>query len=174
MEKIELPESFGVMPISLYPITLDGNPDSWGDGNNTEIAGNIYLMATSLSQHYSKIYRLVSYGNTTNNKKTIFLLSNFFIKDFPTYYYNPNIELLSIATDGASIFSHGVYGNSILYRSFIGILNPFIRHGSMALKNEYNFFELSSKTNAYFGYPTYISGLGIWLFSGQNGIQGLC
>jgi len=174
IEELILPESFGVMPISLYPITTDGNIDSWGNGNNTEITGNIYVMATSLPQHYSKIYRFICYGNNQNNKKTIFLLPNYFIKDLPTYYYNPNIELLSLATDGASIFSHGIYGNSILYRSFIGIINPFIRHGNIALKNEYNFFELASKTNSYFGYPTYISGIGIWLFSGQNGIQGLC
>jgi hypothetical protein len=174
LKKIPLPESFGVMPLALYPITLDGNIDSWGNGNNTDITGNIYIMATSLSQHYSKIYRLICYGNNSTNKNTIFLLSNYFIKDFPTYYYNPNIELLSIATDGGSIFAHGIYGNSIVYRSFIGILNPFIRHGNMALKNEYNFFELASKTNSYFGYPAYISGIGIWLFSGQNGIQGLC
>ena len=174
IQKIVLPESFEVMPIHLYPITIDGNLDSWGEGNNTDITGNIYLMATSVSQHYSKIYRLICYGNNTTEKSTIFLLSNYFIKDFPTYYYNPNIELLSIATDGASIFSHGVYGNSILYRSYIGILNPFLRHGNLALKNEYNFFELASKRNSYFGYPTYISGIGIWLFTGQNGIQGLC
>lgn len=174
IEKIELPEAFGVMPIYLNPITIDGNIDSWGNGNNNEITGNIYVMATSISQHYSKIYRLVCYGNNTIDKNTIFLLSNYFIKDFPTYYYNPNIELLSVVSDGASIFSHGVYGNSILYRSYIGILNPFIRHGNLALKNEYNFFELASKTNSYFGYPTYISGIGIWLFAGQTGIQGLC
>ncbi len=174
VEQIKLPEAFGCMPIYLYPITIDGNADSWGYGENTDITGNIYLMATSLTQHYSKLYRLICYGNNTNNQDTIFLLPNYFIKNFPTYYYNPNIELLSIATDGASLFSHGIYGNSILYRSYIGILNPFIRHGNLGLKNEYNFFELASKTNSYFGYPTYISGIGIWLFSSQNGIQGLC
>jgi hypothetical protein len=174
LKKIELPESFGVVPLSFCSNTIDGNADSWGSSDDKTITSNIYVMATSISHHYSKVYRLITYGNINSKKETIFLLPNYFIKDFQSYYYNPNIELLSIASDGASLFTHGVYGNSILYRSFIGILNPFVRHGSLALKNEYNFFELSSKTNSYFGYPTFISGIGIWLFSSQNGIQGLC
>lgn len=174
IEKINLPESLNVQPIALYPITIDGNADSWGYGENNDITANIYIMATSLSQHYSKIYRLVCYGNKNNSKNTIFLLQNYFIKNFPTYYYNPNIELLSITNDGAVTFCHGVYGNSILYRSYVGIINPFLQNGNLSLKNEYNFFELQSQTNSYFGYPTFISGIGIWLFSSEKGIQGLC
>ena len=108
------------------------------------------------------------------NFTIIYPLNNYFIKDIPSYYYNPNIELLSIAYDGASVFTHGVYGTINLYRSYIGILNPFMRNGNLALKNEYNFFELSSKTDCFFGYPTFISGNGLWFFSSQNGIQGLC
>lgn len=176
MNQIMLPENWNTAPVCLYPITISGYQDSWGVGDAQEVTGNIYVLSTSIPKHYSQIYRLTTYGNTTNptNKETVILLPNYFIKNMPTYYYNPAIELLSIATDGASLFSHGVFGASYLYRSFLGIINPLLRHGLIGLRQEYNFFELTSKSNAYFGFPTYISGTGMWQFTSQNGIQGLC
>lgn len=176
MNQIILPENWNTAPVYLYPITISGYQDSWGIGDGATVRGNIYVLSTSISKHYSQIYRLATYGNTTNtgNKETVIILPNYFIKNIPTYYYNPAIELLSIATDGASLFSHGVFGASYLYRSFLGIINPLLRHGLVGLRQEYNFFELTSKSNAYFGFPTYISGMGMWQFTSQNGIQGLC
>lgn len=171
--QIILPECFQAQPISLYPVTYNGCHLDWAHGASQEVCGNIYVLATSLSNHYSMIYRLVSYGNEDSNEIKIKLLPNFFINNIPTYYYNPELEILSIASDGASLFSHGVTGNSILFHSYVGLINPFIKHGIIPLKFEYNFIDLMSQSNTFLGYPTYISGLGVWLFVGQNGIQGL-
>lgn len=175
INEIKLPEAWDSAPIYLYPITQNGYQDSWAIGGSDELTGNIYVITTSISKHYSHIYRLAAYGNTQlTNKESIRLIPNYFLQNSPTYYYNPGIELLSIATDGASLFSHGVFGTAYLYRSFLGILNPLIKHGPIRLRNEYNFFELFSKSNIYFGMPTYISGLGYWEFASENGVYALC
>lgn len=177
LEQIILPESLQAAPIMLFPVTYNGCHLDWANGLSSDICSNIYVLATSLSHHYSFIYRLVSYGSLGfegTGEATIKILPNFFINNISSYYYNPDMELLSIASDGASILTHGVTGNSTLFRSYVGIVNPFIKHGLISLKFEYNFFDILSHTNTFLGYPTYISGLGIWLFVGQTGIQGLC
>jgi hypothetical protein len=174
--KFSLPESFEAQPISLYPVTWNGCQLDWANGKDDAVCGNIYVVATSLAKHYSMVYRMVTYGNKNNTQESqsIQLLPNYFISNIPTYYYNPEIEIYSIATDGASLFTHTISGSAGLFRSIVGLINPFAKHGLITLKHEYNFIDLISQSNTFLGYPTYISGLGIWLFVDQNGIQGLC
>jgi hypothetical protein len=170
-QEIILPESFGAVPVFLSPSTSGGVSYEWAVAVDGQVSANIYLMATSIAQHMSKVYRLVARGSGASER--ISLLNNYFIKDYPSYYYSPEMELFSVACDGASLFSHGTVGNSLIFRSYIGVLNPFLSQGVVRFKNEYNFFELASKAGMYLGFPTYISGNGSWMFSSQSGFQGI-
>lgn len=170
-----LPEHNGAMPLVLSPVTVAGWQDNWAVGSSGSVSSNIYVLAASLSRHYSKLYRFVMYGVSDGyTGPSLKLLPNYFIKNIPTYYYNPHMEFLSFATDGATSLTHGVFGANNFFRSYIGLMNPLARQGGIALKNQFNFFELSSKMNMYIGFPTYSSGNGIWLVVGQNGMNGFC
>jgi hypothetical protein len=44
----------------------------------------------------------------------------------------------------------------------------------MNLKNEFNFFEFSSKINEFTAAPTFCSGNGFWMILTEDGVEGLC
>lgn len=174
-KEISLPESNTATPIMLYPITSKGFQESWSLGSSDTVSSNIYVTTSSLSKHYTKIFRLVSYGSSQGyHENTILPLPNYFLKDTPTYFYAPGLELLSFVTDGATTLGHGVVGTNTLFRSYIGIFNPLLKHGAFNLKNEFNFFELTSKINDLVGFPIYNSGNGFWTILTPHGIHGVC
>lgn len=173
--KVELPESNEATPISFSVSTQHGFSEGWAVGSADTLTSNIFVTVSSLKKHYTKIYRLSCYGMSDGyNAENIFLLPNFFLKNIPTYFYNPGLELLTFLSDGATHLGHGVVGSTNLFRSFVGLFSPLLRQGPMNLKNEFNFFEFSSKINEFTGAPTFCSGNGFWMILTENGVQGLC
>jgi hypothetical protein len=172
---IPLPESNEATPIHFSLSTAGGYDESWASGSKDIISSNILITTSSLKKHYTKIYRFICYGMSDQyDEEMIMILPNFFLHSSPTYLYNPGLELLSFLSDGATHLGHGVVGSTTLFRSFISVFCPFLKQGPMKLKNEFNFFEFSSKINEYTGFPTYCSGNGFWILSTENGVQGLC
>lgn len=173
--KIELPESNEAAPISFSVATKNGFAEGWAVGSANILTSNIFVTVSSLKKHYTKIYRLSCYGMSDEyNADNIFLLPNFFLKNIPTYFYNPGLELLTFLSDGATHLGHGVVGSTNLFRSFVGLFSPLLKQGPMNLKNEFNFFEFSSKINEFTGAPTFCSGNGFWMILTEDGVEGLC
>ena len=171
LKRIIPPEGEDMPILALYPITKSGYSGDWAVGSTDTVSSNVYVLAVDISKHISKVYRYVVYGADQEIK--IELLANFFIKGVPTYFFKPLETVLSFATDGTTFLSHGLSSSTNLFRSYLSILNPFLRHGKIPLKLEYNSIELFNKINSTIGFPCYISGLGMWTSAGQLGMYGL-
>jgi hypothetical protein len=178
-EKINLPGG-SYAPLYLFPISANGNPDDWAKGkaldlnNRKQISGNIYLATTSIPTHQSEIYRLIVYGSDDGvTENTIQILNNFFLQNQPTYYINPGSELLSIIGDGAAWYTHSILSTGLVFRGYIGLLNPFLETGLTNQKMEINLVATNNELNEYIGPVCYSSGFGLWLSANKSGVYGI-
>lgn len=172
-ERIILPEG-DIPPIQFFTISTSGYSDDWGVGTENTISGNIYLLGTSIGYHQSKIYRFAVSGSdnkVTNN--TILPINNFFIKDVPSYYFNPEFESLSIIGDGASWYTHVICSLGLIYKSFIATFDPFIKSGYISDRAKINLVFTPNSMSTFIGPVRYISGLGIWAAGASSGMYGL-
>jgi len=167
-------------PLYLFSFSSTGNPDDWAKGNqkdisgNKIIAGNIYIATTSIPTHQSELYRMVSYGADDGVKDdTIVILPNYFLNGQPTYYCNPGSELLSIIGDGAAWYTHSIFSTGLVYRGYIGLINPFLATGITNQKIEINLVMSTKSLNQYIGPVCYSSGFGLWVSGDKSGLYGL-
>jgi hypothetical protein len=178
-KKIELPGG-EYSPLYLFPISANGNPDDWAKGkpldsnNRKQVSGNIYLATTSIPTHQSEVYRLIVYGTDDGvTASSIKILNNFFLQNQPTYYVNPGSELLSIIGDGAAWYTHSILSTGLVYRGYIGLLNPFLETGIANQKTEINLVATNIDLNEYMGPICYSSGFGLWLGANKSGVYGI-